>query len=304
MNKLSTTLLSVCMSFCGLECNAQTISGNIAGYDYVDLGLSSKKLWATFNVGATAPTEFGDLFAWGETAPKTSYNYKTYKWASSETSYKKYCTNSYYGTVDNLYVLVAEDDAATANWGIGWRMPTTEEQVELVNGCDWETVKDYNGSGIAGRLGTSKTNGNTIFFPYTGTGANVLKDYTFGFYWSSSVYKNNSDRAKNIEFTEKSISKGAVNVRTQGESVRAIASGKVASDEIVYQDQMYYSLCEDAICIGNAKPNKKIKVFDMNGKAVATSVTDGSGSANIVLPKTNDVYVITVGNQSMKVVLK
>ncbi len=305
MNKISVFLFSVSVSVCAFECNAQTVSGNVAGYNYVDLGLASGRLWATYNVGASAPTEYGDLFAWGETVPKTSFSYNNYKWAKSETSYTKYCTNSYYGTVDYLYVLVEEDDAAYANWGIGWRMPTTEEQVELVNGCNWESVKNYNGSGIAGRLGTSKTNGNTIFFPYTGTGAPVMKDHTFGDYWSSSVYKNNSDEARIIEFTEKSISKSYLCVRTNGESVRAVVSGKVAGTELVAnQGLMSYCVNGGTLQIGNATAKSKVQVFDLNGKEVATAVTDADGHAEVALPGTNGVYVVTVGNQSVKVVLK
>lgn len=306
MNKISVFLFFISVAVCGFKCNAQTVSGNVAGYDYVDLGLSSGRLWATCNVGASASTEYGDLFAWGETEPKTNYSYKTYKWASSERSYKKYCTDSYYGTVDYLYVLVADDDAATANWGIDWRMPTTEEQGELVDGCTWESVKNYNDSGIDGHLGTSKTNGNTIFFPYTGTGAGgALKDYTFGCYWSSSVYRNNSDRAKNIEFTEKSVSKGTVNVRTKGESVRAVVSGKVVGTELVAnQEQMFCCVNDGILQIDNAIAQNKVQVFDVNGKVVATTVIDANGQAEIALPSINDVYVVTVGNQSMKVVVK
>ena len=94
-------------------------------HEWVDLGLTSGTLWATCNVGATAPEDYGDYFAWGETEPKEDYSWSTYKWCNG--SYKtqtKYCTNSKYGTVDDKTELEPEDDAAFVNWGSTWRMPT------------------------------------------------------------------------------------------------------------------------------------------------------------------------------------
>ena len=93
------------------------------GHDYVDLGLSIK--WATCNVGASSPEEYGDYFAWGETEPKSIYDWSTYKYCNgSETTLTKYNYSNIYGTVDNKTTLEMSDDAARANWGGGWRMPT------------------------------------------------------------------------------------------------------------------------------------------------------------------------------------
>lgn len=167
-----------------------TVSGKEGIYTYVDLGLESGTKWATCNVGATKPTEYGDYFAWGETKPKEDCSWSTYKWCKgSSSSMTKYCTNSDFGTVDNKKVLDAEDDAATANWGSAWRMPTRDEIKELLDGCSWKWVNDFNGSDVRGRLGTSKKNGATIFLPAAG-------DYDIaglgsvgynGCYWSSSL---------------------------------------------------------------------------------------------------------------------
>ena len=196
------------------------VSGQIAGYDYIDLGLPSGILWATYNVGATKPTEYGDYFAWGETKPKEDYSWSTYKW--KEGPFTKYCTDSGYGTVDNKTVLEAEDDAVTANWGSAWRMPTRAEQEELREGCDWEWVEDFNGSGVNGRLGTSKKNGFTIFLPAAGyrSDADLGSVGNFGNFWSSSLNESDPDYARFLYFVEGIID--CYYYRSYGRSVRAV----------------------------------------------------------------------------------
>ena len=201
-----------------------TVSGKEGLYTYVDLGLPSGTKWATYNVGASKPTEYGDYFAWGETKPKEDYSWETYKWCNgSYTSMTKYCTRGYYGTVDNKTVLDAEDDAATVNWGSAWRMPTAEEIDELLFGCSWEWVEDFNGTGIAGRLGTSKKNGTTIFLP-AGHCIDLAVEYVYrGRYWSSSLYENSSDCAHYLYFSDNSISSSNdIGSRYSGRSVRAV----------------------------------------------------------------------------------
>ena len=131
-------------------------SGTIDGHDYVDLGLPSGTLWATCNIGADSPEDYGLYFAWGETVPyggtdesnamnysyastytKTYYDWSTYKFCNGLSStMTKYCSNSSYGNngfTDTLTELVPEDDAATANWGSEWCMPTIEQFMELIN---------------------------------------------------------------------------------------------------------------------------------------------------------------------------
>ena len=169
-------------------------SGNSAnGHEYVDLGLSVK--WATCNVGANTPEEFGDYFAWGETQPKEVYNESTYKYYKhngynsvgyAEYKVTKYCTDSDYGTVDNKTVLDLADDAAHANWGGEWRMPTLEEQKELFDNCTWTWTTQ---NGVNGYLVTSKKNGNSIFLPAAGRRLYSELGYagSYGCYWSSSL---------------------------------------------------------------------------------------------------------------------
>ena len=154
-------------------------------YEAIDLGLSVK--WATCNVGASKPEEFGGYYAWGETAEKSNYDWSTYKWCNgSEDIMTKYCTDSSDGTVDNKTVLDPEDDVAHVKWGGSWRMPTLAEQKELFNNCSW-TWTTLNG--VTGYCVTGP-NGNSIFLPAAGDrdGTGVIGRGSFGSYWSSSLY--------------------------------------------------------------------------------------------------------------------
>ncbi len=161
------------------------------GHEYVDLGLPSGTLWATCNVGANAPEEYGDYFAWGETTPKSTYNWSTYKYCNgSYDTQTKYCTSSSYGTVDNKTTLEAADDAARANWGGAWRMPTLAEQEELLNECTWSwtTLNGLSGYRVTG------TNGNSIFLPAAGHRRDSILGSagSDGYYWSSSLDSGSS----------------------------------------------------------------------------------------------------------------
>lgn len=161
------------------------------GYEYVDLGLSVK--WATCNVGATKSEDYGNYFAWGETQPKSTYNWSTYKWCNgSYNTLTKYCTNSDYGTYDGKSTLELADDAARANWGGSWRLPTTEEQEDLLANCKWEWTTQ---NGVKGYKVTSKKKGytkNSIFLPAAGyrNDSSLLYVGSNGFCWSSSFNTN------------------------------------------------------------------------------------------------------------------
>ncbi len=169
----------------------------------VDLGLPSGTLWANMNVGATSPEDYGDYFAWGETTPKSEYNWSTYKWCNgSDDTLTKYCTKSdygYNGFTDTKTVLDAEDDAARANWGGEWRMPTKADFQELIDNTTsvWRTQ-----NGVYGRKFTSKKNNNSIFLPAAGNRWNgMLKNAgSYGYYWSSSLYEGYPYSAWGLRF--------------------------------------------------------------------------------------------------------
>ena len=197
-----------------------TLDGPQTGnHEYVDLGLSVK--WATCNVGATKPEEYGDYFAWGETEPKDYYNWSTYKWCNgSYDTQTKYCTKSSYGTVDNKTQLELSDDAARANWGGSWRMPTHEEQYELRENCTWTWTTQ---NGVNGYKVTSKKNGNSIFLPAAGyrNDSSLYYAGSYGYSWSSSLRPDDPSYAYGLLFRSYDVG-GLSSNRGYGQSVRPV----------------------------------------------------------------------------------
>jgi hypothetical protein len=194
-------------------------------HSYIDLGLPSGTKWASCNVGATTPEDYGDYFAWGETQPKDTYSWSTYQYCNgSSSTLTKYCTSSNYGYngfTDNLTTLLPEDDAATANWGSDWRMPTQTEWEELYNNTTviWTTQ-----NGVFGRLFTA-SNGNSLFLPAAGGrwGDELVDVGDYGDYWSSSLITDYPDYAGRLSFGSGGCGMGYGN-RSSGHSVRAVRS--------------------------------------------------------------------------------
>ena len=152
--------------------NGEVIKSSIAGHKFVDLGLPSGLKWAAYNVGAESPEEYGDYFAWGEIQPKDAYTEEN---CSSLNLYTEDISG-------HMYL-----DAARANWGSPWRMPTEQEIIELVlntNGMSTEL------NGVRGTMVTGR-NGNSIFFPYAGKmiDTTLYDEGDFGYYYSSSLTK-------------------------------------------------------------------------------------------------------------------
>lgn len=194
--------------------------------NYVDLGLPSGILWATHNVGAHVPEEYGDYFAWGETCPKDYYGWSTYQYCNgSSNTITKYCNNSEYGNdgyTDNLNILLPEDDAAAVNWGNGWRIATEEEWQELYQNT---TVSDVYQNGVRGELFTA-SNGNSIFLPASGLRtANELRACgSDGLYWSSSLDLDHPIEALANHFNYSGFGLYWSQGRQVGQSVRPVRS--------------------------------------------------------------------------------
>lgn len=208
--------------------------------DWVDLGLPSGILWATRNVGANAPEDFGDYFAWGETEPKNIYNMETYRYINGYDTimdgilgnykFTKYCNKSsfgYNGFRDNITVLQPGDDAATANWGNGARTPTKEEWEELFNHISpcWTSRNGVEGIIFVG------FNGNTLFLPVAGgiwdSTLCTESQYSYspcGDYMSSSLCTTNPSCTWVLEFDIYHLREMVLYLRGNGFPVRAVRS--------------------------------------------------------------------------------
>ena len=198
--------------------------------DWVDLGLPSGVLWAKCNLGANAPEEYGNYYAWGEISPKEVYNWNTYRYGTADgegnlLTLTKYNTHSDYGTPDSLTILRATDDAATMAFGIGSgaRTPTKEEWQELIG---YSTVEWTTMNGVNGLKFTSITNGNTLFFPAAGmrygSELNGVDGCGFGFYWSSSLDTNSPSDAWAFCFDANNPVHVGKSNRRYGFTVRAV----------------------------------------------------------------------------------
>ena len=205
-----------------VDCEDTSADGYHNDYGYVDLGLSVK--WATCNVGASKPEEYGDYFAWGETKPNDYYDWSTYKWCRGTCDTQtKYCTAYWNGTTDNKTTLDLSDDAARVNWGGSWRMPTDAEMTELREQCTWTWTTQ---NGVKGYKVTSKKFGYTnksIFLPAAGYYYYNARRYagSYGYYWSSSLNTGDSYYAYDLYFGSDSVYR-YYNNRSCGFSVRPV----------------------------------------------------------------------------------
>ena len=203
------------------------VSTGIAdGHEWVDLGFGTK--WATMNVGAESPEDYGDYFAWAETSPKSTYNWSTYKWCSvSANSFylTKYCGKSQYGAVDNRVIVNSSDDAASVNWGSNWRYPSQNEFGTLMNPnftkWTWTTQNGVNGYKV-----TSLINGNSIFLPAAGMykDSNAIGVGTYGYYWTDLVYSYQPFESYMPYFNSKEKDSETTNMRYEGCSIRPVLS--------------------------------------------------------------------------------
>lgn len=160
---LSVGVILCTLPACSSDDDEKLEPVQINGHEAVDLGLSVK--WATCNIGATTPTEYGNYYSYGETTTKNKYDWDTYKWCNGDRDMlTKYCADYESGDVDYLTTLTASDDAATVNWGKKWRTPTKKEYEELLRKCTlkWVQRNKVNGCLVTGPSGKS------IFLPASG----------------------------------------------------------------------------------------------------------------------------------------
>lgn len=202
--------------------------------EYVDLGLRVK--WAKCNLGASKPSDYGSYYAWGETEPKAEYTWATYKWMQAGQSDEMHITKytiadgqtegiwydaggNFIG--DHKTTLEAADDAAIANLGSPWRMPTIDEIQELRDNCTWTWTTQ---NGVKGYEVKSKKNGNSIFLPAAGyrKGSVLNNAGSWGYFRSSSLYIGYNDYASNLNFDSDRHDKYNYSRRYLGFSVRPV----------------------------------------------------------------------------------
>jgi uncharacterized repeat protein (TIGR02543 family) len=189
---------------------------------YVDLGLSVK--WATCNVGASKPEEYGDYFSWGEIQPKNTYNWDTYKWYNgSSSTLTKYNSSSDYGLTDNKTQLELSDDGAYTSWGDKWRIPSDTEIIELRENCSWVWTTQ---NGVSGYKVTSKKPGYTnkyIFLPAAGYRYNTALSSAgkYGYYWSNKL-NNDIPKYAYYLFFRSGYIECSVDERSHGRTIRPV----------------------------------------------------------------------------------
>ena len=169
----------------------QPTTGTINGHEYVDLGLSVK--WATCNIGASSPTDYGNYYAWGETRTKSDYMSR-----NSVTFYLSEAELKSRSIIDTDGNLTSAYDAARVNWGSTWRMPTFEEIKELKEKCiwTWTTQDGRNGYRVTG------SNGKSIFLPAAGCRSytSLCNAGSFGYYWSATCAATITSEAYSLYF--------------------------------------------------------------------------------------------------------
>ena len=227
---VAAILLGVWLQSCDREDNnGDNNGGNNGGstsVKWVDLGLPSGLLWADRNVGANSPEDYGNYYAWGETTPKNVYDWSTYAYGKDYDELTKYCNDASYGLngfTDNLTVLQASDDAATANLGGGARTPTDDEWEELIGHTTstWVTR-----NGVLGRLLTGSY-GESLFLPAAGCryGSNLRYAGESGSYWSSTLGTGYPGGAWYFNF-HSDDQRMSYNNRCNGFSVRAVRASQ------------------------------------------------------------------------------
>lgn len=194
-----------------VEWNGKLYYGEIRDFikqltvEMVDLGLSVK--WASFNVGADYPEDFGDYYAWGEIETKTSYEWTNYRfwssgdsWGNNDSKLNKYIEKENRGVVDNKTTLDIEDDVANVKWGGDWRIPTREEMNELLKNCTLTktTVNEIVGFKVESNIPGHEN--KSIFLPAAGYWINSFQDQYVGngYYWTSSLGKADSEEACHV----------------------------------------------------------------------------------------------------------
>lgn len=238
------------------------------GHEYVDLGLPSGLKWATCNVGASKPEEYGNFFSWGETQPRTNYDRK-----NPTFGMKKYDLRDS-GIIDDNDLLTKNYDAAAKNWGSNWRMPTSTEFRELIDNCTWARTEL---NGVTGILFTSKKYGNSIFLP--AAGGLERSDHRFdagivgkdAHYWSSKAETFFTSSAYYLNFN-------------------APRSININNNSIGDNWRLYACSIRPVCVVKNATSSSNIATTSSNVSKPATTSSNGGAGGQVVLERKYKVH--------------
>ena len=291
--------------------------GIIGGHEYVNLGLPSGTLWATYNVGATSPYEKGHYFAWGEVEPREDFSWESYKLFEG---YEADPNNGEWAILENIGTDICgtEYDAARYQWGNGWRLPNEQERYELLMLC-WTNGSSVE-NGVRG-VRLYGPNEHSIFLPICGFGLWLGEPDPFhnvsAAYWTGSEdpeYGYNgkpiepSNVAKSFAVERDAGFTGATSLKAYGLNIRAVVNPKEAGvNPLVYDRNSIAISFQNGNIIVSGTDNKcRLELFDLSGRIIILATVD---NGICPLPSlSNGIYLVTVtdgaSSKTQKVVIK
>lgn len=282
-------------------CQTTDSDGIISGHEYVDLGLPSGTLWATCNLGTTSPYENGPYFAWGEVEPRDYFSWETYKFFEGFYPYE-----GGWWLLEDIGedICGTEYDAATHQWGGGWRMPNETERYELRMRCwsEWTTEKGINGVRVHG------PNEHSIFLPACGYGEwpdeisqliGVQGGYWIGVGDPEFNYEGKpiepSNMAKGLFVDSASLSSGG-SWKATGKNIRAVINPKDAGITGIRCDghDIAVAYRDGCVTIEDGKTVYGVILHDLSGRKVFSGMTEAGTCA--VPSLSSGIYLLTLTN--------
>ncbi len=291
--------------------------GIIGGYEYVDLGLPSGTLWATYNVGATSPYEKGQYFAWGEVEPREDFSWESYKFFEG---YEVDPNNGAWAVLTNIGTDISgtEYDAARHQWGNGWRLPNEQERYELLMLC-WT-----NGSSVENGVRGVRLHGpneHSIFLPICGYGLwygdfdpfhNTSAAYLTAVEDPQCGYNGRpiepSMRAKGFIVERDAGLTGATCTKAYGSNIRAVVNPKEAGVNAIAYDKnsIAISFQNGNIIIGETDKECRLDLFDLSGRNIFSASVENGICPMPAL--SSGIYLVTVTSgttsKTQKITLK
>lgn len=291
--------------------------GIIGGHEYVDLGLPSGTLWATYNVGASSPYEKGQYFAWGETEPREDFSWESYRFFEG---YEVDPNNGEWAVLENIGADICgtEYDAARYQWGNGWRLPNEQERYELCMLCWTNGASVENGVWGVRLYGPNE---HSIFLPICGFGLWYGDPDPFhntsAAYWTGSEEPEYGYNGRPIEPSNVAKSyaveryggfTGATSLKAYGLNIRAVVNPKESGvNPLVYDRNSITISFQNGNIIVSGTDNKcTLKLFDLSGRNITSATVD---NGICPLPSlSNGIYLVTVtdgaSSKTQKVAIK